>query len=297
MNKYNTLEKILIYSGILIFMTFILLPFVEMFYASLRPLDHLFRSPYQFYSDDLSFWAYREMWNTVPMLGRYIFNSFFLASSVAIITLIFVIPAAYSYARFKFPAKNTSLYILLAINMFSGAVLLIPLYKVLRTFGLLNSYQAMIVPGVAFLIPTSIWLLKSYFEKIPIDLEEAAFVDGASRVQILRHIIAPLSTPGLVVVGIYAFIGAYAQQFLFAITFNQKKEYMPIPSGLYEFIGYQSVKWNEMMAASLVGIAPVLLVFIFFVFLDLNHEIKSLLITTAKYAWDVDSTLLDFNRH
>ena len=263
MDKYTFLEKLFIYSAIFIFMTFILLPFVEMFYASLRPLDHLFRSPYQFYSDDLSFWAYREMWNTVPMLGRYIFNSFFLASSVAILTLLFVIPAAYSYARFSFPFKNSSLYILLAINMFSGAVLLIPLYKVLRTFGLLNTYQAMIVPGVAFLIPTAIWLLKSYFEKIPVDLEEAAFVDGASRVQILRHIIAPLSTPGLVVVGIYAFIGAYAQQFLFAITFNQKKEYMPIPSGLYEFIGYTTVKWNEMMAASLVGIAPVLILFVF----------------------------------
>ena len=263
MDRYTFLEKFFIYLAIFIFMTFILLPFVEMFYASLRPLDHLFRSPYQFYSDDLSFWAYSEMWNTVPMLGRYIFNSFFLASSVAILTLLFVIPAAYSYARFNFPFKNSSLYILLAINMFSGAVLLIPLYKVLRTFGLLNSYQAMIVPGVAFLIPTAIWLLKSYFEKIPVDLEEAAFVDGASRVQILRHIIAPLSTPGLVVVGIYSFIGAYAQQFLFAITFNQKKEYMPIPSGLYEFIGYQSVKWNEMMAASLVGIAPVLILFIF----------------------------------
>ena len=263
MDKFTFLQKLLMYSAIFVFMVFILLPFVEMFYASLRPLDHLFRSPYQFYSDDLSFWAYREMWNTVPMLGRYIFNSFFLASSVAILTLLFVIPAAYSYARFNFPFKNSSLYILLAINMFSGAVLLIPLYKVLRTFGLLNSYQAMIVPGVAFLIPTSIWLLKSYFEKIPVDLEEAAFVDGASRVQILRHIIAPLSTPGLVVVGIYAFIGAYAQQFLFAITFTQKKEFMPIPSGLYEFIGYQSVKWNEMMAASLVGIAPVLILFIF----------------------------------
>ncbi|MDC6447912.1 carbohydrate ABC transporter permease [Alphaproteobacteria bacterium] len=244
-------------------MTFILLPFAEMFYASLRPLDHLFRSPYQFFSNDLSFWAYKEMWNTVPMLGRYIFNSFFLATCVAVITILFVIPAAYSYARFNFPAKNTSLYLLLAINMFSGAVLLIPLYKLLRTLGLLNSYQAMIVPGVAFLIPTSIWLLKSYFEKIPVDLEEAAFVDGASRIQILRHIIAPLSTPGLVVVSLYAFIGAYAQQFLFAITFNSKKEYMPIPAGLYEFIGYQTVKWNEMMAASLVGIMPVLIIFIF----------------------------------
>ena len=263
MDRYNILEKILIYFGILIFLTFILLPFVEMFYASLRPLKHLFRSPYQFYSDDLSFWAYKEMWNTVPMLGRYIFNSLFLATATSIITLLFVIPAAYSYARFNFPAKNTSLYLLLAINMFSGAVLLIPLYKLLKIFGLLNTYQAMIVPGVAFLIPTAIWLLKSYFEKIPIELEEAAFCDGASRIQILRHVIAPLSTPGLVVVGIYAFIGSYTQQFLFAISFNQKKEYMPIPAGLYEFIGYTTVKWNEMMAASLVGITPVLLVFLF----------------------------------
>ena len=263
MDRYTFLEKFFIYSAIFIFMTFILLPVVEMFYASLRPLDHLFRSPYQFYSDDLSFWAYSEMWKTVPMLGRYIFNSFFLATVTSLLTLLFVIPAAYSYARFKFPAKNTSLYLLLAINMFSGAVLLIPLYKLLRTFGLLNTYQAMIVPGVAFLIPTSIWLLKSYFEKIPIELEEAAFCDGATRIQILRHVIAPLSTPGLVVVGIYAFIGSYAQQFLFAISFNQKKEFMPIPAGLYEFIGYTTVKWNEMMAASLVGIAPVLLVFLF----------------------------------
>ena len=263
MDRYSIFEKILIYFGILIFLTFILLPFVEMFYASLRPLKHLFRSPYQFYSDDLSFWAYKEMWNTVPMLGRYIFNSLFLATATSVLTLLFVIPAAYSYARFNFPAKNISLYLLLAINMFSGAVLLIPLYKLLKIFGLLNTYQAMIVPGVAFLIPTAIWLLKSYFEKIPIELEEAAFVDGASRLQILRHVIAPLSTPGLVVVGIYAFIGSYAQQFLFAISFNQKKEYMPIPAGLYEFIGYTTVKWNEMMAASLVGITPVLLVFLF----------------------------------
>ena len=83
-----------------------------MFYASLRPLKHLFRSPYQFYSDDLSFWAYREMWNTVPLLGRYIFNSFFMAITVTFFTLVFVIPAAYSYARFNFPFKQGSLWVL-----------------------------------------------------------------------------------------------------------------------------------------------------------------------------------------
>ncbi len=263
MDKYSLQLKIFLYFSIFLFFIFILLPFVEMFYASLRPLKHLFRSPYQFYSDDLSFWAYREMWNTVPLLGRYIFNSFFMAITVTFFTLVFVIPAAYSYARFNFPFKQGSLWVLLAVNMFSGAVLLIPLFKLLRTFDLLNTYFAMIVPGIAFCIPTSIWLLKAYFEKIPVELEEAAYVDGASRIDILTKIIAPLSTPGIVVTAIYAFIQAYAQQFLFAITFNSIREYMPIVSGLTEFIGYQSVKWNEMMAASIVGVFPVLIVFVF----------------------------------
>ena len=263
MDKYSLPLKIFMYFCIVIFFIFILLPFIEMFYASLRPLKHLFRSPYQFYSDDLSFWAYREMWNTVPLLGRYIFNSFFMAITVTFFTLVFVIPAAYSYARFNFPFKQGSLWVLLAVNMFSGAVLLIPLFKLLRTFDLLNTYFAMIVPGIAFCIPTSIWLLKAYFEKIPVELEEAAYVDGASRIDILTKIIAPLSTPGIVVTAIYAFIQAYAQQFLFAITFNSIREYMPIVSGLTEFIGYQSVKWNEMMAASIVGVFPVLIVFVF----------------------------------
>ena len=263
MDKYSLPLKIFMYFCIFIFFIFILLPFIEMFYASLRPLKHLFRSPYQFYSDDLSFWAYREMWNTVPLLGRYIFNSFFMAVTVTFFTLLFVVPAAYSYARFNFPFKQGSLWVLLAVNMFSGAVLLIPLFKLLRTFDLLNTYFAMIVPGIAFCIPTSIWLLKAYFEKIPVELEEAAYVDGASRIDILTKIIAPLSTPGIVVTAIYAFIQAYAQQFLFAITFNSIREYMPIVSGLTEFIGYQSVKWNEMMAASIVGVFPVLIVFVF----------------------------------
>ena len=263
MDKYSLPLKIFLYFSIFLFFIFILLPFVEMFYASLRPLKHLFRSPYQFYSDDLSFWAYREMWNTVPLLGRYIFNSFFMAITVTFFTLVFIIPAAYSYARFNFPFKQGSLWVLLAVNMFSGAVLLIPLFKLLRTFDLLNTYFAMIVPGIAFCIPTSIWLLKAYFEKIPVELEEAAYVDGASRIDILTKIIAPLSTTGIVVTAIYAFIQAYAQQFLFAITFNSIREYMPIVSGLTEFIGYQSVKWNEMMAASIVGVFPVLIVFVF----------------------------------
>ena len=263
MDRYTRLQMVLIYASVTVFLIFILLPFFEMFMASLRPLEHLFRSPYQFWSDDFSFDAYRNMWVTVPLLGRYIVNSIYIAGMVTAITMIFVVPAAYAYARLNFPFKAASLSLFLGVNMFTGAVLLIPLYRVLRSLGLLNTYWAMIVPGVAFLIPTGIWLLRSYLEKIPVELEEAAYVDGASRMYTLRRVVLPLAVPGLIVVGTAIFIGAYAQQFLFAITFNQTREYQPLPAGLFEFIGYQSVTWNEMMAAALTGVVPVMIIFLF----------------------------------
>ena len=263
MERFTTFQKVLLYVAIAVFMTYILLPFFEMFMASLRPLEHLFRSPYQFWSDDMSFKAYSDIWVTVPMLGRYIFNSVFLASVTTILCMSFVIPAAYSYARFNFRGKRISLGLFLGVNMVAGAVLLIPLYKLLRSMGLLNTYAAMFVPGAAFLVPTGIWLLKAYLEKIPVELEESAYIDGASRMYILRRVVLPLAVPGLIVVGVATFIGAYAQQFLFAITFNQKREYMPLPAGIFEFVGYQSVIWNELMAASIVGIVPVLIIFLF----------------------------------
>lgn len=263
MDRYTKLQTVGIYAAILVFLAFILLPFFEMFMASLRPLEHLFRSPYQFWSDDFSFDAYRNMWETVPLLGRYILNSIYISFAVTGLTMVFVIPAAYAFARLDFPFKNATLGMFLSVNMFTGAVLLIPLYRVMRTMGLLNTYWAMIVPGVAFLIPTGIWLLRSYLEKIPRELEEAAYVDGASRIYTLRRVVLPLAVPGLIVVGVAVFIGAYAQQYLFAITFNQTRELQPLPAGLNEFIGYQSVNWNEMMAAALVGVLPVMVIFLF----------------------------------
>lgn len=263
MDRYNIWQKIGIYAAILVFLTFILLPFVEMFRTSLSPMSHLFHSPYEFWTTEFSFQAYHDMWIKVPLLGRYILNSIYVATMVTVLTMIFVIPAAYAYARLEFPFKSISLGAFLAVNMFTGAVLLIPLYRVMQTLSLLNTYWSMIIPGVAFLIPTGIWLLRGYLEKIPRELEEAAYVDGASRIYTLRRVVLPLAVPGLIVVGVSVFIGAYAQQYLFAITFNQVREYQPLAAGLFEFIGYQSVEWNQMMAAALTGILPVIIVFLF----------------------------------
>ena len=262
-DRLTLLQKIGVYFATFVFLLFILMPFIEMIRVSLRPMSHLMTADFTWWSEDFSLQAYRDMWTTVPLLGRYIFNSIFIAASVTVVTMIVVIPAAYAYARLEFPFKSLSLGGFLAVNMFTGAVLLIPLYRVLRSLGMLNTYWAMIIPGVAFLIPTGIWLLRSYLEKIPKELEEAAYVDGASRLYTLRRVVIPLAIPGLIVVGTAVFIGAYAQQFLFAITFNNVREIQPLPAGLFEFIGYQDVTWNEMMAAALTGITPVMIVFLF----------------------------------
>jgi multiple sugar transport system permease protein len=121
----------------------------------------------------------------------------------------------------------------------------------------------MIVPGAAFLIPSAIWLLRTYMMRIPRELHEAAYMDGAGYLYTLRRVILPIAAPGIIVVAITTFIGAYAQQFIFALTFNSKTEYMPLPVGLFAFFGKQEVVWNELMAASFVGIAPAMILIFF----------------------------------
>lgn len=260
--RYAWWEKVLIYLGMFVFLAFLLAPFVEAFFVSLRPLDEVFSIPYRFITEDMSLGAYVTMWDNAPLLGRYIFNSLLIATCVMAASLIVIVPAAYAFARFQFAGSAALLGIFLAVNMVSGAVLIIPLYRVMLQLGLLNTYLAMIAPGVAFVIPTGIWLLRSYLLKIPKELEEAALVDGASRLYTLWRVILPIAMPGIAVVAITTFITAYAQQFLFALTFNSRNELNPLPVGLYQFFGREEVIWNELMAASIVGILPVLFIYV-----------------------------------
>lgn len=262
-DRYRWYEVLAIYAGIFVFLFFLLSPFIEGFLVSLKPLSQLFSSPYRFWPENGSFRAYVTMWESVQGFGWYIFNSFLISTVATIIVLLLVVPAAYAFARFEYAGMALVLGGFLAVSMFSGAVLLIPLFRLMRTLGLLNTYFAMIVPGVAFLIPSAIWLLRTYMMRIPVELNEAAYMDGASQFYTFRRVILPIAMPGIIVVAITTFIGAYAQQFIFALTFNSKTEYMPLPVGLFAYFGKQDVIWNELMAASFVGIAPALIIIFF----------------------------------
>ncbi len=260
-HTYRWHERIGIYFGILLLLGFILAPFVEAAKVSVSPMAHLLSAPYRLIPDGITWAAYSDMWTSVPLLGRYIANSLIIATACTLITLALSVPAAYALARLRFAGRGTLMSVILAVNMLSGAVLLVPLYRMLRQANLLDTFAAMILPGAAFLLPTSIWLLLPTMRAIPRELEEAAAMDGAGRLTILLRVVLPLAAPGLVVVAATAFIGAYAQQFLLALTFNSRADIMPISVGLFQFFGRNEVLWNQLMAASLVAVLPVLALF------------------------------------
>jgi len=257
-------QTIIIYPLIGLFLLFLMLPFIEMFLASIKPLEQVFSVPHTLWPETIYLQTYtRDLWETVPLLPRYLMNSLFISTVVTLICLAAAIPAGYAFSRFRFPGRDTLLFLTLAVNMFSPVVLLVPLFRTMRLFNLLNTYWSMILPGAAFLLPFSIWMLTGYFGNIPEVLEKAAWVDGATPWQTLYFIVLPLAAPGMVTVATFAFVSSWGQQFIFAISFNTIQEIQPITQGLYEYFGQNIMHWNELMAASLVGILPVVLVFLF----------------------------------
>ena len=262
-DRLNKGEIAAVLIGRFVFLGFMLLPFVEMFFVSLKSLAEAKTIPYRLLPTIFRWENYQNIWQTVPNLGRYMVNSLFLGLSVTWFNLFLGIPAAYAFSRFDFRYKEVAQVLLLSLSMVSGVLLLIPLYQMFQQLRLLNTYWPMILVGSISLLPVNIWLLRTYLEQLPRELDQAAYSDGANTFQILTLVILPNLLPFLVVLGTRTFIAAYAQQFAFAITFNRKQELMPITQGLYAFFGRQDVLWNELMAASLIASLPIVLLFLF----------------------------------
>lgn len=258
-NAWYVLRALLI--GLLLL--FLLLPIFEMFLTSIKTLSQTQNIPYQFVANPLHFATYVEMWRSVPNLPRYMLNSVIVATLVAGFTITLSIPAAYVLARYQFPGRRTILLGTLVINLFTPVIVLAPLYEAMRSLHLLNTYWAMIIPATAFALPFVTWLLTGFFQGIPVSLEEAAAVDGASKSQILLKVVLPLVAPGLAASAMYAFISGWGQSFVFAVSFISADSLMPVTQGLYKFFGRNEVEWNNLMGATLVSTIPIIIMFIF----------------------------------
>lgn len=251
--------KMIIYIILAVMLAISLIPFLVTLVTSLKDVSEIYTSPPTWIPVEPTFKNYREVFERYPM-GRYFLNSFIIAIGATLLNAAFSIPAAYATARLRFRGKKFFMYLLLMVQMFSPIIILIALFRQMSTFGLLNSYLGLILVNAVFTLTFSIWMLSAYFLKIPFELEESAMIDGCNRFQAIVKILIPLAMPGLTATMIYTFINTW-NEFVFALTFTTTPEMRPLTVGLYSFVGRWSIQWQYITTASILGIVPIVLLF------------------------------------
>lgn len=192
---------------------------------------------------------------------KWMGNSFLVAFLTALISLFLSTTAAYALSRFKFRGKSAVHYSFFLTQMFPGALLVIPLYKIINGLGLLNNYLGLVLAYATVAVPFSVMMMKSFFDTIPYELEEAARVDGLSHFGTFYRIVLPLALPGVAVTGFYAFITAW-NEFLFALTFLSEQKMYTLPIGLQQFVNQFNTDWHYLSAGAIIVTLPVLVVFL-----------------------------------
>ena len=242
-----------------------LAPFVWTIITSLKDERNIYAVPITYLPEPPTLENYAQVLK-LSRFTRALLNSFIIASSTMLISLGIGTLCAYAIARLEFPLKRLVLALILTISMFPGIVIVAPLFRQFREWGLLNSYLSLILPGVTFTLPLCVWTLNAFFRDLPRELEESALVDGCTRVQALLRIIMPLAMPGMVTAAILVFIHSW-NEFLFARTFMSVESRLTAPVAVAQFAGGDvtfAPPWGQITAASVVTTLPlVLLVFLF----------------------------------
>jgi ABC-type glycerol-3-phosphate transport system permease component len=192
----------------------------------------------------------------------YLVNSFTVALATAGLTLVVSTPAAYSLTRFRFAGRDKVAALILFTYMFAPIMIIIPFYVMMRFLGLNNTHVGLVLAYTAFCLPFNLWLLRTFFQGIPIDIEQAALIDGANRLQAVVYVVVPLALPGVVATGIFTFILAW-NDYIFARVLIGADELKTLPVGIADLYNASVVDWGMIMAAGLLVIAPVLAVFVF----------------------------------
>lgn len=185
-------------------------------------------------------------------------TSMIVATATTAITIVLAVPAAYAFARLRLPAKRSLGFYTLATQMVPPVGLVIPYFLILNRFGWLDTYHGMIVVYLTFSLPFAIWLLVSYMEDIPWEMEEAAFLDRASRLQTLWHVVIPQVRGGIAVTVIFVFLNAW-NEFLFAVQLGGN-DVRPVTVAMYNFVSVEQTLWAKLSAAALVAMLPVVII-------------------------------------
>lgn len=252
--------QILIYFVLTLYAIITLIPFLWAFSASFKPLSEIVSGEPNFFPQNFTLDNYKQIFIQEPLFFRWLLNSVIIAVSITVSNLLFNSMAGYALARLNFAGKSFCFGLILAVLAVPAQVTLIPTFLILKTFGWLNSYQGMIVPGMVN--ATFIFMMRQFFVNFPRELEEAAALDGLTQFGIFRHIIIPLAKPALAAQGIFVFMNSW-NNFLLPVVILFEPEMFTLPLGLNTFKGQYISYWNYIMAASMLFTLPVLMIYAF----------------------------------
>lgn len=240
---------------------FVFFPLAWLILSALAPASELFRTDRGIFPSHLTLENFRTVIGD-QNLRRYLLNSLIVSSVTSIAVTLVCTYAGYSFSKFRYPGRKGLLFLIMTAQMFPFAVLLLTIYGMMRSFGLLDTYWALVFSYVTFTLPVGTWTLKSFFDQLPESLIESAKIDGASRMRILHQIILPLTIPGMVTVAIYGFVWSW-NDLLYSLTLITSPDKRTLAPGLLlNYMGEFQQNWSNMMAASVWVSVPVTLAFI-----------------------------------
>jgi len=238
----------------------ILFPFAVMFVTAVRPREELFVYPPRWTFSEFRWDNFVDMWEKTNF-GGALFNSLYVSVAATALALVFSIPAAYALSRHRFPGKGLYRNFLLMTQMMSPIVLVLGLFRLMVQFSLVDNLNSLVLTYAAFNMAFTIWMLQSYFNTIPRELEEAAWMDGANHFISLTKIFLPLAVPAMVVTGIFTFINSW-NEFVLALTMIRSQDQYTLPVQIFSQVaGRYQVEWHHVMAATVLATVPVAIVF------------------------------------
>ena len=262
--RRSTLMNVLFWVIVLFIILYTIFPFYWAIVSSLTPPSDLFNTPVHYFPEHPTVKAYGTVFRN-ETFRRALLNSAFVSITTVLISLVIGSFGAYALGRLKFRGRTLVLYTVLAMTMFPAIAILGSLFTMVRTLCLYNTPWALILTYMTFTLPFTVWVLTNFFQSLPLELEQAAYVDGATTLQTFYMILLPLTAPGLVTTGLLAFINAW-NEFLYALTFTINDSARTAPVALALFSGEQQfeIPWADIMAAAVVVTVPlVILVLIF----------------------------------
>jgi multiple sugar transport system permease protein len=238
---------------------FALVPFAWMLSTSLKPNDRLLAIPPELWPTGANLASYQRVWAAFP-LPQFFANSLIVAVGVTLGQLVTCSMAAYAFARLRWRGRELVFLLYLATLMVPFQVTVTPLFILMRYLNWVNTYQGLIAPGVFSAFGT--FLLRQFFLTLPRELEEAAFLDGASHLTVFRRILLPLTGPGLATLSVFAFMGAW-NSFLWPLVVVKDQRLMTLPLGLATLQGQFTTEWNLVMAGAVITVVPMLVLYLF----------------------------------